>query len=537
MSRRRSVPKSVPRARQREETPNRKNQKTLPANPGIRRQCPDSRRPDACVWRPACGSLSWIGRAQMQAGGDESVADKASRQIPEGKAVGEGKNTGGSRNAAEEVDQTIRAAIGTSQRPDQAELVPDEEAEQGVLQQKVPEIAPFDKDGLINEPTEQIDVQNDASVRFEGHKGPVHCVALSPDCKLVLSGDQEDTALLWDVSTGRLVRELKGHKDTVVAAEWSPDGKRFATASMDGTVFVYRTDKTKVRELKADAEIHWLQWHPKGPIVMAGTADGTCWLWNAQKGSVERILAGHGDAVTAGSFSHDGKVVITGSQDQKVIVWSPKSGQPVGTIIAKNQRGFHNAGITCISTHPSRRIFISGAEDGSAWICSSAPNNVKALSELAEHKQAVEAAEFSTTHPWVFTASSDGTIIVSAIASGEVRSQMEHQGAITCAMWVVNSVWGATLPALVASGTDTLVRVWDGRNGKNVCDLAGHADAVLCIAASKDGKTIVSAGDDAICSVFKIGESENGEPADLKKDSAVAAAAAAAAAGDAKTSQ
>ena len=43
----------------------------------------------------------------------------------------------------------------------------------------------------------------------------------------------DQTARLWDVETGKEMAVLQGHTSALRSAEFSPDGKRVATASED----------------------------------------------------------------------------------------------------------------------------------------------------------------------------------------------------------------------------------------------------------------------------------------------------------------
>ncbi|MBI1914623.1 MAG: sigma-70 family RNA polymerase sigma factor [Planctomycetes bacterium] len=65
------------------------------------------------------------------------------------------------------------------------------------------------------------------------------CFALSPDGKsLVTVGE---AARLWEVATGKLRGPIRGHSDTVCAAAFSPDGRLLATGSQDTTVLIWDT--------------------------------------------------------------------------------------------------------------------------------------------------------------------------------------------------------------------------------------------------------------------------------------------------------
>ncbi len=64
--------------------------------------------------------------------------------------------------------------------------------------------------------------------------------AFSPiENKIVTPVPGSNTARIWDVVTGKQLAELKGHEEDVTAAQFSPDGKKIITASLDGTAKIW----------------------------------------------------------------------------------------------------------------------------------------------------------------------------------------------------------------------------------------------------------------------------------------------------------
>jgi WD40 repeat protein len=61
------------------------------------------------------------------------------------------------------------------------------------------------------------------------------CVALSPDGRRILSGGQDKTVRLWDVSSADEIDHFAGHTNTVLAVAFSPDGRRALSGSIDQT--------------------------------------------------------------------------------------------------------------------------------------------------------------------------------------------------------------------------------------------------------------------------------------------------------------
>lgn len=53
------------------------------------------------------------------------------------------------------------------------------------------------------------------------------------------SGGQNSSTLIWDLSTGAILKELPNKSEVTYCVEWSKDGKYLATTEMDGTLTVY----------------------------------------------------------------------------------------------------------------------------------------------------------------------------------------------------------------------------------------------------------------------------------------------------------
>ncbi|MEA5498394.1 WD40 repeat domain-containing protein, partial [Limnoraphis robusta] len=98
---------------------------------------------------------------------------------------------------------------------------------------------------------------------------------------LLATASGDNTVKLWDASTGKEIKTLTGHTNSVNGVSFSPDGKLLATASGDKTVK----------------------------------------LWNASSGKEIKTLTGHTNWVRAVSFSPDSKQLATGSQDNTVKLW------------------------------------------------------------------------------------------------------------------------------------------------------------------------------------------------------------------------
>lgn len=67
----------------------------------------------------------------------------------------------------------------------------------------------------------------------------VHCVAYSPDGRVLAAGDSTHGVRLWDASTLRSLRVLAGHEGDVLALAYSPVGRRIASGGYEGSVRIW----------------------------------------------------------------------------------------------------------------------------------------------------------------------------------------------------------------------------------------------------------------------------------------------------------
>jgi len=74
--------------------------------------------------------------------------------------------------------------------------------------------------------------------RLEGHTAPVLCTAFSPKSDCLVSGSFDESAILWDVRTGNILRVLPAHSEAVWTVAWDREAGMILTGSADGSMRV-----------------------------------------------------------------------------------------------------------------------------------------------------------------------------------------------------------------------------------------------------------------------------------------------------------
>jgi WD40 repeat protein len=151
----------------------------------------------------------------------------------------------------------------------------------------------------------------------------VDAVAISPDSKLVATGDSNDHGYLWNLSTGKLSATLSSPRagGASSAAAFSPDGKLLATGDARPQTDLWDIATGRLVRVLTDADgISDVAFSPNGKLVAA--AGGPTFLWDvATGGRVANLKDPDGLAVNKVAFSPDGKLLAAGAINGKTYLW------------------------------------------------------------------------------------------------------------------------------------------------------------------------------------------------------------------------
>lgn len=212
--------------------------------------------------------------------------------------------------------------------------------------------------------------QDDAALTFTKHTGSVFCGSLHPTEDIAVTGGEDDKAYVWEISGGEIIHEVTGHSDTVIAAEFSPDGAYLATGDMAGEVQVLKLSQSykKVWEFSM-GDMVWMKWHTAANVLLAGSESGEVYVWRIPSGDC-KVFASSGHKSETGQLTADGKRLIVGYGDGSVRLWDIKSSACIQEILADSPQG-HTESVTCIAADPDNGMFLTGSEDGKILIAGS----------------------------------------------------------------------------------------------------------------------------------------------------------------------
>jgi len=193
---------------------------------------------------------------------------------------------------------------------------------------------------------------------------PSWALTLSRDGQRLLVGSEDRVARIFDMKSGKLIKELKGHTGGVTGAAFLPDGKRAITGGADRSLRIWDVESAK--ELRAfenvPDDVHCLAVSPDGKLIAVGHTNGyekpgTIRLWDLDSGREVRTLPGHTMRLCSVCFSADGKTLLSSSIDKTVRLWDVSSGQ-----VLKTFQG-HTGGVEgAVFTIDGKRVLSVGNE-------------------------------------------------------------------------------------------------------------------------------------------------------------------------------
>jgi WD40 repeat protein/tRNA A-37 threonylcarbamoyl transferase component Bud32 len=308
------------------------------------------------------------------------------------------------------------------------------------------------------------------------HQGTVVAVALSPDGRKALTGNQINGAVhLWDVAAGQFGSLSLRHESAVLTVEFGPDGRRILTGSTNEDLT--RGPKSfRLWDASTGKPVgSWFQSQASNsyPSVVILSPDGskllirqdlekTIQLWDAITGKPVGPPIQHPDPIQVAVFSSDSMLFLSAS-GRTARIWDCATGKLLGHPLR------HQDEIQAAAFSPDGRIIVTGG-----GIC-----------EQAHNRGEAQLWEAATGTPLGAPLPHQGR--VAAVAFSPDGKTM-----VTASYWYVQQRSVADIVAVY--GFQGEARLWDVRSGRLIGSPLHSEHDIWNVAYSPDGSRLLATG-------------------------------------------
>jgi WD40 repeat protein len=299
---------------------------------------------------------------------------------------------------------------------------------------------------------------------LQPHYGDVQLLAWSKDGKQIVTGCENGAVTMWGVYGattpmpqpgnqhvwgvyGSLLANLGTHKGRISDIQYSPNGQRFAVASFDRTITLWRADTKAIATLTGHTmAVKTLAWSPNGMVLASASADKTVRLWS-DTGKLLEVLVRHNAEVWDVAWAPNGRLLATAGMDGQVCLWMT-DGRLYNICLG------HSAPVAAVAWSPHGHLFATASWDKRVFIWQS---NGMTYNILQGHKDNVTAVAWSPDGNLLASASNDETVRLWG-EDGTLKAVLEgHKEPITALAWSPDGQILATASADCRVGLWTVI--------------------------------------------------------------------------------
>jgi WD40 repeat protein len=199
---------------------------------------------------------------------------------------------------------------------------------------------------------------------LRGHRNKVDCLAFAPDGRTLATGGANETVRLWEVATSREQATLAGTQGEVYGVAFAPDGKTLATAGFDRTVRLWdlatNQERASLSMAGPDARltspvISAVVFSPDGQSLAASSWEQEAvWLWDLATQKVRTVVK---HPTYRPAFSADGQWLATGGPEGPIKLWDAHTGAECATLEG------HTDGVREVAFAPDGKTLASAGDD------------------------------------------------------------------------------------------------------------------------------------------------------------------------------
>ena len=211
---------------------------------------------------------------------------------------------------------------------------------------------------------------------FSAHISNPCCSASSDDGKYIATGSWDESAKIWEASSGKNLAVLTGHSQSVFAVQFTHDSERLITASGDGTVRVWninskkeesRFDMNRQPGIPKTRKAYRIDISPSENTVAIAGSDSVIYLWNYASQKISNRIKTPSRGVSSVVYNFDGTMIGSASYgDKNVYIWDCSTGNLVHRFSVEAPSDILDE--VSLAFHPTKNLLYAVCSTGELYI-------------------------------------------------------------------------------------------------------------------------------------------------------------------------
>jgi WD40 repeat protein len=238
--------------------------------------------------------------------------------------------------------------------------------------------------------------------------------AISPDGKLLLTGEISGFARVWDLQTNQVKYSLQheeGSAGGVVSAAFSESGDVLVTVEQN-SIARWAIKSGRLTGYWSWPNLTDVAVSADGRYALIGSKDNQAVYFDMVQGKMRYVFPHH-EKVTSVALSRDGRFALTGADDWHASLWDLSSGEHLWSKNLKYK-------ISLVALSDDGELALAGAHIGDAHIYATRGKG-SLVSRLDEIKMTLVSADFSDDNRLLATGRAAKAIDIWEVSSGKLR--------------------------------------------------------------------------------------------------------------------
>ncbi|XP_056389510.1 transducin beta-like protein 3 [Hyla sarda] len=338
-----------------------------------------------------------------------------------------------------------------------------------------------------------------------------HCLLL-PNQEEILTVNAEHSIIIYDLHNLDLKKQFAGYNDEVLDVKFlGPSDSHIVVATNSPQIKVFELETSNCQILYGHTDtVLALDVFKKGLMFASCGKDRTVRIWRMNKntGKVDCVAMGGGHTNGVGAIACSrlkGSFIVSGSQDFTLKIWTlpesiskaSKAQTPaLESLYASVTEKGHDKDINSVAVSPNDKLIVSGSQDKTVKLWSS--SDLSLVGVFRGHKRGVWCVQFSPVDQVVATSSADGTLKLWGLQDLSCLKTFEgHDASVLKVIFVSRGT------QLLTSGSDGLLKLWTIKTNECVKTIDGHEDKVWGLYGNKQDSAVVTGSADSSIVLWK----------------------------------